>query len=558
MDNQRVFLWIALALMVWLNYTAFLQHQRGPLATQPEMNQPADPLAAPDLPQDTAQSRLPDADEAPALPGMEDTAAVPVGPEPVSEQRIRVFTDVLELEISPRGGDLVKALLPEYPVQKNRPDIPVQLLDPTPGGLYVLRTGLTSAKPETSTRPDTLFAAPAMEFRLEPGEEVLEVPLTARLENGVSVTKIYRFRRGSYAVELEQQLDNDSEELWNGASYLQLRRLHNPQGRSMVNVDSYSYQGPVVYNGEKYEKLDVGDLQKTRIEFTADNAWLASIEHHFLTAAVPAGRAQFTAGATADGLYTLSAVRMPVAVPPGDSISFEDQLFVGPKLQDQLEATAPKLRLTVDYGWLTIISQPLFWVLSKIHSVVGNWGWAIIFLTILIKLVFYKLSETSGKSMAKMRKLQPRMKALQERYADDRQKLSQAMMELYKKEKVNPAAGCLPILVQMPVFLALYWVLLESVEMRQAPFMLWIDDLSVRDPYFILPLLMGLTMWAQQKLNPAPPDPMQAKIMQILPFVFTVFFAFFPAGLVLYWFVNNLLAIMQQWRINKVVERGGA
>jgi len=558
MDNQRVFLWIALALMVWLNYTAFLQHQRGPVATQPEMNQQADPLAAPALPQDPAQAGLPDADQAPALPGTEDAAAVPVGPEQVSEQRIRVFTDVLELEISPRGGDLVKALLPEYPVQKNRPDIPVQLLDPTPGGLYVLRTGLTSAKPETSTRPDTLFAAPAMEFRLEPGEEVLEVPLTARLENGVTVTKIYRFRRGSYAVELEQQLNNDSEEPWNGASYLQLRRLHDPQGRSMVNVDSYSYQGPVVYDGEKYEKLDIGDLQKTRIEFTADNAWLASIEHHFLTAAVPAGRAQFTAGATAEGVYTLSAVRMPAAVPPGDSVSFEDQLFIGPKLQDQLEATAPKLRLTVDYGWLTIISQPLFWVLSKIHSVVGNWGWSIIFLTILIKLVFYKLSETSGKSMAKMRKLQPRMKALQERYADDRQKLSQAMMELYKKEKVNPAAGCLPILVQMPVFLALYWVLLESVEMRQAPFMLWITDLSVRDPYFILPLLMGLTMWAQQKLNPAPPDPMQAKIMQILPFVFTVFFAFFPAGLVLYWFVNNLLAIMQQWRINKVVERGGA
>jgi YidC/Oxa1 family membrane protein insertase len=235
---------------------------------------------------------------------------------------------------------------------------------------------------------------------------------------------------------------------------------------------------------------------------------------------------------------------------------FSDQLFIGPKLQDQLKATAPKLRLTVDYGWLTIIAQPLFWVLSKIYSLVGNWGWSIILMTILIKLMFYKLSETSGKSMAKMRKLQPRMKALQERYADDRQKLSQAMMELYKKEKVNPAAGCLPILVQMPVFLALYWVLLESVEMRQAPFMLWITDLSVRDPFFILPLLMGITMFIQQKLNPAPPDPVQAKIMQLLPIVFTVFFAFFPAGLVLYWFVNNLLAITQQWHINKLVERG--
>jgi YidC/Oxa1 family membrane protein insertase len=249
---------------------------------------------------------------------------------------------------------------------------------------------------------------------------------------------------------------------------------------------------------------------------------------------------------------------MPTTVAPGQSATFEDQYFVGPKLQEQLEATSPRLRLTVDYGWLTVISQPLFWLLSQIHDLVGNWGWAIILMTVLIKLVFYKLSETSGKSMAKMRKLQPRLKSLQERYADDRQKLSQAMMELYKKEKVNPAAGCLPILVQMPVFLALYWVLLESVEMRQAPFALWIQDLSSRDPYFILPLLMGITMWFQQKLNPAPPDPMQAKIMQLLPVIFTVFFAFFPAGLVLYWFVNNLLAILQQWRINKVVEAGGA
>src|SRR5690606_29748348 len=221
------------------------------------------------------------------------------------------------------------------------------------------------------------------------------------------------------------------------------------------------------------------------------------------------GRAQFTAAAGPDGVYTLTAVGMPEAVAPGASMTFRDQLFVGPKLQEQLEATAPRLRLTVDYGWLTVISQPLFWVLSKIYGLVGNWGWAIILMTVLIKAVFYKLSETSGKSMAKMRKLQPRMKALQERYADDRQKLSQAMMELYKKEKVNPAAGCLPILVQMPVFLALYWLLLESVDMRQATFMLWISDLSVRVPLFFLPLLMGVTMFVQQKLTPAPPDPMQ-------------------------------------------------
>jgi YidC/Oxa1 family membrane protein insertase len=558
MDNQRVFLWIALALVVWLNYTTFVQYQGRPVET-PRV---ADEFAAPTLPvQEDAPPvpGVPGDQEIPGPPAMAGPAfSGPAGAAEPAERRVRVITDVLDVEITLRGGDLVTAMLPQYPVHKNQPDVPVQLLDASPAALSVFRVGLTATSPEQSTRPDTLFDAPALDYVLEPGRELLEVPLTTQLDNGVTVTKTYRFARGSYAVEVEQQLDNAGEAPWSGASYLQIRRLHDPPGRSLTNVESYSFRGPVTFNGEKYEKLDVGDLARSRLEFVADQGWLAAIQHHFLVAAIPAQRAQFSASASPEGLYTLTAVGMPIAVPPGQSGNFIDHLFVGPKLQDQLEATAPRLRLTVDYGWLTVISQPLFWVLSKIHGVVGNWGWAIVLLTILIKLVFYKLSETSGKSMAKMRKLQPRMKALQERYADDRQKLSQAMMELYKKEKVNPAAGCLPILVQMPVFLALYWVLLESVEMRQAPFMLWITDLSVRDPFFILPLLMGVTMFVQQKLNPAPPDPIQAKIMQVLPVVFTVFFAFFPAGLVLYWFVNNLLAITQQWHINKVVERGGA
>jgi YidC/Oxa1 family membrane protein insertase len=314
----------------------------------------------------------------------------------------------------------------------------------------------------------------------------------------------------------------------------------------------------VFYDGEKYEKLKVDDLNEEPFEAVTANGWIAAIRHHFLLAAVPPPEQPASYKVTARGdLYTLSALGSVASVAPGQSQTFREVLFVGPKLQEQLNETAPGLVLSVDYGWLTVISQPLFWVLQKLHDLTGNWGWAIILLTVLIKIVFYKLSETSGKSMAKMRKLQPRMKALQERYADDRQALSQAMMELYKREKVNPASGCLPILVQMPVFLALYWVLLESVEMRQAPFMLWINDLSARDPYYILPLLMGVTMFIQQKLNPAPPDPVQAKVMMALPVVFTVFFAFFPAGLVLYWFVNNLLSIAQQWRINKVVEAGG-
>jgi YidC/Oxa1 family membrane protein insertase len=554
MDNQRVFLWIALALLVWLNFTTFLDDQR---ATAPEQ-MPAERAGAPALPGEPALPSLPAADELPQPPVAEGSAAPspdlsPAAPE---QGRIRVSTDVLELEISPRGGDLVTALLPLYPVHKNQPDVPVQLLDASHDALHVFATGLTTGQPETSTHADTIFTARASEFRLAPDSDVLEVPLTASLESGITVTKTYRFRRGAYAVELEQEVRNKSDSPWSGASYLRIRQLHEAPGRSLANVESYSYRGPVTFNGEKREKLDIDDLAKASVRFTAQGGWIAAIQHHFLTAAVPGSeRAEYLATANDNGLYTLSAVGMPLTVAPGEASTFNDRLFVGPKLQDQLESTGPRLRLTVDYGWLTVISQPLFWVLSKIHGFVGNWGVAIIIMTMLIKLVFYKLSETSGKSMAKMRKLQPRMKALQERYADDRQKLSQAMMELYKKEKVNPAAGCLPILVQMPVFLALYWVLLESVEMRQAPFMLWITDLSAKDPFYILPLLMGVTMWAQQKLNPAPPDPMQAKIMQLLPIVFTVFFAFFPAGLVLYWFVNNLLSIIQQWHINRVVER---
>jgi YidC/Oxa1 family membrane protein insertase len=324
--------------------------------------------------------------------------------------------------------------------------------------------------------------------------------------------------------------------------------------RSMFNVDSYSFTGPVVYDGKKYDKLDVEDLEDEPLQATFTAGWLAAIQHHFLVAAVPPADEEQSYQGNFDGRYYLITALGPVTtIPPGGEARFDAQLFIGPKLQDQLSDVADGLALTVDYGVLAILAQPLFWLLQQIHEFVGNWGWSIIMVTFLIKLVFYKLTEASGRSMARMRKLQPRLKALQERYKDDRKASSQAMMDLYKREKVNPAAGCLPMLIQIPFFIAFYWVLLESVEMRQAPFMLWITDLSSRDPFFILPLLMGAAMFLQQKLNPAPPDPVQAKIMTFLPIMFTVFFAFFPAGLVLYWLTNSVLSILQQWRINKVV-----
>jgi len=552
MENQRVILWIALAFTAWLTWQAWVADYDAPPASVAESNsaQPLDVVdedTLGDLPalRETGQSNT-------------DTVADPMAVANPGSKKIRVHTDVMELMIDTRGGDLVGAILLDYPVDKKNPDVLIEMLSPSQAEYSVILSGLRSASGAAAPGTDAVYQSGKSEYLLADGADVLEVPLTWAGPDGLSVTKTYRFRRGQYAVDLDYEVRNGAATAWSGASYVQIRRRQLDQSRSMTDVDTYSYRGPVFYDGDKYEKLKVDDLNEEPFEAVTTNGWIAAIRHHFLLAAVPPPEQPASYKVTARGdLYTLSALGSVASVAPGQSQTFREVLFVGPKLQEQLNETAPGLVLSVDYGWLTVISQPLFWVLQKLHDLTGNWGWAIILLTVLIKIVFYKLSETSGKSMAKMRKLQPRMKALQERFADDRQALSQAMMELYKREKVNPASGCLPILVQMPVFLALYWVLLESVEMRQAPFMLWINDLSARDPYYILPLLMGVTMFIQQKLNPAPPDPVQAKVMMALPVVFTVFFAFFPAGLVLYWFVNNLLSIAQQWRINKVVEAGG-
>ncbi len=552
MENQRVILWIALAFTAWLTWQAWVADYDAPPASVAESNSAqsldvVDEDTLGDLPalRETGQSNT-------------DTVADPTAVANPGSKKIRVHTDVMELMIDTRGGDLVGAILLDYPVDKKNPDVLIEMLSPSQAEYSVFLSGLRSASGPAAPGADAVYQSGKSEYLLADGADVLEVPLTWVGADGLSVTKTYRFRRGQYAVDLDYEVRNGAATAWSGASYVQIRRRQLDQSRSMTDVDTYSYRGPVFYDGDKYEKLKVDDLNEEPFEAVTTNGWIAAIRHHFLLAAVPPPEQPASYKVTARGdLYTLSALGSVASVAPGQSQTFREVLFVGPKLQEQLNETAPGLVLSVDYGWLTVISQPLFWVLQKLHDLTGNWGWAIILLTVLIKIVFYKLSETSGKSMAKMRKLQPRMKALQERFADDRQALSQAMMELYKREKVNPASGCLPILVQMPVFLALYWVLLESVEMRQAPFMLWINDLSARDPYYILPLLMGVTMFIQQKLNPAPPDPVQAKVMMALPVVFTVFFAFFPAGLVLYWFVNNLLSIAQQWRINKVVEAGG-
>jgi len=549
MDNQRLLIWAFFGMMVWLTYQAWMQDY-GP--------QPAPAPVATEAPAgDATDAGIPELTETMAeAPDVMPAAEAPApDAEVATAPTVLVRTDVFELELSTQGGTIQRATLLKYPVAKDRPDELVALMSSDVDQLGLIQSGLRSIGEGPEPNHRARLSSTATSVSLD-GDDELVVPLTWTDDAGITVEKRFRFKRGSYEIGIEQQVTNESDAPWRGAEYAQLQRRSFEQERSMFDVDSYSFDGPIVYNGEKSEKLKRDDLlDDGPYSFTTDQGWFGAIQHHFVSAVVPARDASQRYNVSVRGaVSTASAIGPTKTVAPGESATFTTTVFIGPKLQSQLEEIDPTLKLTVDYGWLTILSQPLFWLLSKAYSLFGNWGVSIIAVTFLIKLLFYKLTESSGRSMAKMRNLQPRLKALQERYKDDRQQLSQAMMDLYKREKVNPAAGCLPILIQMPFFLAFYWVLLESVEMRQAPFALWITDLSVRDPFFILPLIMGAAMFFQQKLNPQVGDPVQVKVMQVMPVIFTVFFAFFPAGLVLYWVTNTLLSIAQQWKINKVVE----
>ena len=552
-DNLRIFLWVGLMMLVWLTLQTWQQTYSRKASSAAEQTAttktgPAAPAAEPALPP------LPGLAAAAPPTAIAPTDPAAGAPPAAAAILIHVRTDVFDLAIDLKGGNIVDAKLPTYPIHKDQPGVPVELLSPVPERFFSFQGGLRAAGGQPEANHLATFVAPRTEFRLEPGANELKVPLRWESPTGVMVTKTYTFRPGRFQIDLEYAVQNNSTQPYQAAEYLQLHRLFTPHKQSMFDVETYSFNGPVTYDGKKYQKLKVDDLVTTPFGQSVSQGWFAAIQHHFLAAAVPPASENWTyAGTFADGKFLLSAIGPLRSIPATGSSNFTSRLFIGPKLQDELVGAAPGLELTVDYGRLTLLAQPMFWLLEKVHGFVRNWGLTIILVTLLIKLVFYKLSETSGRSMAGMRKLQPRMKALQERYKDDRQAMSAALMELYKKEKINPAAGCLPMLVQIPFFISFYWVLLESVEMRQAPFALWITDLSSKDPFFILPLLMGAAMFIQQKLNPPPPDPVQAKMMQIMPVVFTGFFAFFPAGLVLYWLTNSVLSIAQQWRINKVL-----
>lgn len=540
MQNARLFLFLALGfvlLLIWQQW-------------QQDYGQP--PAAVSDQPQTTAPSS-----EVPAPEGAsadESAIAAPAEPQ-VAGKLIHVRTDLLDVTIDTRGGEVVQARLPQLSVSV-KDETPVTLLDRTNALYFVARSGLV-AKDHAAPGADAVFQAEAEEFRLDPDSNSLVVPLTWESGNGIKIVKRFIFERNRYVVRVEQEVINASAAPWRGYPYLQLRRDKAETEGGFFGARSYT-GGVWSTPDDRYRKLDFEDIAEGKLARNVSGGWLAFIQHYFLAAWIPPADGDFAFKASsANSHYLLTAAAASYStVAPGTSGSFESTLYVGPKEPNRLEGVAPDLELTVDYGMLTIISKPLFWLLEKIHDLVGNWGWAIVLLTLLIKIAFFKLSEASYRSMARMRKLQPKMMQLKERHKDDRQKLNQELMDLYKKEKINPLGGCLPIVIQIPVFIALYWVLLESVDLRHADFILWINDLSSRDPYFVLPIIMGVSMLIQQRLNPAPMDPVQQKVMMALPVVFTFFFLFFPAGLVLYWVTNNVLSIAQQWFITRRIERG--
>ena len=554
LGNLRVYLWAGLAMLLLYDYQVWVRDY-----APPPVPASAPAAAAPSSPQETSGAlgnRVPEAVSAGS--GAPSSAAVPqsatgtaAAPEPAAATPVvHVRTDVLDVDISTRGGTLARVDLLAYPLVKGEA-APVRLQNhDDPQTLYQLQSGLTG--PEGATYPTHLatYSSAQASYTLDGGNE-LRVPLNWS-EGGVTITKTFVFRRGQYRIDLDYLVQNGSSAPWPAREYAQILRNDPPTKRSYFNVESYAFHGPALWDGTKFRRLDTTDSQDSHLSLDVHDGWVAALQHHFVSAIVPPRGAPWHFGLNAQGSeYLLSATGPEQTIAPGATGEFDVTLFAGPKLQGQLDATSPELGRVTDYGRLWFLARPLFVALSWVHKLSGNWGVAIILVTFLLKLVFYPLSEASGRSMAKMKTLQPRIKNLQETYADDREKLGRAMMELYKREKINPVAGCLPIIIQIPVFLAFYWVLLESVEMRQAPFAFWIHDLSSRDPYFILPLIMAGAMFVQYKLNPAPPDPVQARVFMIMPLVMSATFAFFPAGLVLYWVTNTVLSIAQQWNINR-------
>ena len=558
MDNRRLILlcifFFSLVMLwdAWQKYTS--PKDVAAVATAPAASGPSSvPVPSPGMPAPTTQTGSPVAVPAPSSVATQG-------------QIVEIKTDLFVVQVSTQGGDLVSLELANYKATEDKSS-QFKLFDTK--HQYAAQSGLIG---ENLPNHKTIYTAVPGKRELADGQDTVELRLEAPTVNGVKVTKVYTFKRGSYLINVAHEIDNGGQKEITAHAYYQLQRdTQTPAGESsMVST----FTGPAQFTEQgKYKKIDFKDLEKgkTSFEKKADNGWMAMVQHYFVSAWIPqeklprefyARALEGTAPAVAAGLV------VPVqAVAPGAKASQAVSLYAGPQIQSILEILskpaseggigAQGLPLVVDYGWLTIVAAPIFWLLEFIHKLVGNWGWSIVLLTILIKAIFFPLSAASYKSMAKMRAVTPRLQALKERCGDDRQKLNVEMMNLYKTEKINPLGGCLPIVIQIPVFIALYWALLGAVEMRDAPWVLWIHDLSSQDPYYVLPVIMMVTMLIQTRLNPTPPDPIQAKISMFMPFAFGIMFFFFPAGLVLYWVVNNVLSIAQQWQITRMIERGG-
>ena len=504
-----------------------------------------------------------DKKDIPLLPAEEDNKPLVENREYTASRLITITNGLFNIRIDTRGGNVVQAELPGYPLDIDQPDIPVTLLDNVPGFTYIVQGGLLGNN--EAPAHDAEYSSPQFQYSLADGQEKLEVPLYWESTNGMEVKKIFVIYRDKYVVDIRYEVSNRSNNHWTGRAYGQIQ--HSDVETKLART-VYTYTGAVISSPEKrYEKIPFDDMRTEKLDKKIVDGWAAVIQHYFVTALIPGSREDeyryyslfLDKNKTGDNTdrFVIGATTPQLSIPAGSEAEFKYQLYIGPKLQHRMESLAPGLELTVDYGALWFIAKPLFWCLEKFHGFTGNWGWSIVLVTLMLKILFYNLSAAGYRSMARMRKVQPKLLAIKDRYKNDRTRLNKAMMDLYKEEKINPLGGCFPILVQIPVFIALYWVLLESVELRQTGFIFWIRDLSGPDPYFVLPVIMGVTMLIQQKLNPAPMDPVQEKVMMTLPFIFTIFFAFFPSGLVLYWVVNNILSIAQQWLITRNLERAG-
>ena len=545
MDTQRLILFFVFSFSILMLWEAWQKEGRPPQA--PAMTDTTVPTPArPPAPSETPKLTPKGAGGVPTASADAPTA---------KRDRVRVTTGEMVAEIDTLGGDLVYL---EFLEHKDFDDKNKNFILLTPEYRYSVQSGLIGAD---LPNHKTLYSASAKVAALAPGQDRLDVQLEAPSVNGAKVVKVLTFHRNSYIIDITHEITNTSAEPVAAHAYFQITRDgRSPPGDTAMMS---TYTGAAVYTEQdKYVKVAFSEIDKGKTPYskTADNGWIGIVQHYFVTALLPREKQsrEFYTRKLAEEFYSAGVIVPTAAIAPGASGKVTVPLYVGPQEQDKLKAIAPGLDLVVDYGWLTVIAAPLFWVLQYFHAWLNNWGLAIILLTVVIKLIFFPLSAASYRSMAKMKLVTPRLTKLREQYGDDRVKMNQAMMDLYKTEKINPLGGCLPIVVQIPVFIALYWVLLAAVELRHAPFYGWITDLAAPDPWYVLPALMMGSMIIQTKLNPTPPDPVQAKVMMIMPFAFGVMFFFFPSGLVLYWFVNNILSILQQWQITRMMGDGKA